>query len=151
MSRLGGSFWRRSSSVTSAGLVLLAAGAGALLGAATTPLLARLLGRQIVLTGGAVLSALPVILMAATRNGVLALILFALSAAGVMAWNVLTMSLRQTLIPPGLFGRVQGAYRTLVWGAIPLGPVAGGAIAAAVGSGGCSRRRARCYSAARSR
>jgi Na+/melibiose symporter-like transporter len=115
------------------GLVLLAAGAGALLGAATTPLLARRLGRPIVLTGGAVLSAVPVMLMAATRNGVLASILFGLSAAGVMAWNVLTMSLRQALIPHGLFGRVQGAYRTLVWGAIPLGAVAGGALAAAVG------------------
>jgi hypothetical protein len=50
-----------------------------------------------------------------------------------MVWNVLTMSLRQTLIPAELFGRVQGAYRTLVWGAIPLGAVTGGALAGAFG------------------
>jgi uncharacterized membrane protein YoaK (UPF0700 family) len=28
-----------------------------------------------------------------------------------------------------LFGRVQGAYRTVVWGAIPLGAVVGGVLA----------------------
>ena len=50
-------------------------------------------------------------------------------AAGVMFWNVLTMSLRQALIPPLLFGRVQGGYRTLVWGAIPLGALFGGVLA----------------------
>jgi MFS family permease len=43
------------------------------------------------------------------------------------------MSLRQALIPQQLFGRVQGAYRTLVWGSIPLGSLAGGVLADAVG------------------
>jgi hypothetical protein len=46
-----------------------------------------------------------------------------------MFWNVLTMSLRQALIPEELFGRVQGGYRTLVWGAIPLGALLGGLLA----------------------
>jgi hypothetical protein len=46
---------------------------------------------------------------------------------------VLTMSLRQALIPHELFGRVQGAYRTLVWGAIPLGSLLGGLLAGWVG------------------
>jgi len=55
------------------------------------------------------------------------------SSSGVMVWNVLTMSLRQALIPHELFGRVQGAYRTLVWGAIPLGSLTGGVVAHAAG------------------
>jgi len=46
-----------------------------------------------------------------------------------MVWNVLTMSLRQSLIPQHLFGRVQGAYRTVVWGAIPVGSLLGGGVA----------------------
>jgi hypothetical protein len=41
------------------------------------------------------------------------------------------MSLRQALIPEHLFGRVQGGYRTLVWGAIPVGALLGGVLAAA--------------------
>jgi MFS family permease len=43
------------------------------------------------------------------------------------------MSLRQALIPEAVFGRVQGAYRTLVWGGIALGSLAGGAVAHAIG------------------
>jgi MFS family permease len=71
--------------------------------------------------------------MALTRNGYVGAILFAITSAGVMTWNVITMSLRQALIPQEMFGRVQGAYRTLVWGAIPVGAIVGGALAGAIG------------------
>lgn len=49
--------------------------------------------------------------------------------AAVLLWDVITMSLRQALIPHELCGRVQGGYRTLVWGAIPVGAVLGGVLA----------------------
>jgi MFS family permease len=115
------------------GLVLLGAGAGGLIGGVTTPMLAKRLGRGPMLVGGAVLSALGMAAMGFTRDGYLGTVLFAMSAAGVMVLNVLTMSLRQALIPEQLFGRVQGAYRTLVWGAIPLGAIGGGLFADAFG------------------
>lgn len=115
------------------GVVLLGAGLGGLLGGVTTPRLAKRFGRGPMLTGGAILSALGMAAMGFTRNGFIGTTLFALSAAGVMVWNVLTMSLRQALIPEQLFGRVQGAYRTLVWGAIPLGALTGGVLANAIG------------------
>jgi MFS family permease len=115
------------------GFVLLTAGLGALIGGVATPPLARRFGRPIMLTSGAAFSAITMGLMGLTRHGVVAAVLFALSSSGVMVWNILTMSLRQALIPPELFGRVQGAYRTLVWGAIPLGAIVGGALASVVG------------------
>jgi Na+/melibiose symporter-like transporter len=115
------------------GLVVLAAGVGALLGGLVTPWLGRVLGRAWALTGGAALTAVTLGLMGFVRNGLVAGVLFAASAAGVMTWNVLTMSLRQSLIPERMFGRVQGAYRTVVWGAIPVGSLAGGAVAHALG------------------
>lgn len=115
------------------GLVLLGAGAGGLLGGVATPRLAKLLGRGPMLTGGAVVTALGMAAMGFTRQGYVGTTMFAISAAGVMVWNVLTMSLRQALIPEQLFGRVQGAYRTLVWGGIPVGALAGGALADAIG------------------
>jgi MFS family permease len=115
------------------GLVLLVAGIGGLAGGITTPALARRFGRGPMLTSGALVSALCMGAMGLTRNGYLGAALFGGSAAGVMVWNVLTMSLRQALIPQHLFGRVQGAYRTLVWGAIPLGALAGGLLADAIG------------------
>lgn len=115
------------------GYFLLAAGVGGLIGGLGTPILARHVRRGPLLTAGAVLSGAAIAAMAFTRNGFLGAILFALVAAGVMVWNVITMSLRQALIPEHLFGRVQGAYRTVVWGAIPVGSILGGLLADAIG------------------
>lgn len=115
------------------GLFLLLAGAGALAGSFATPPLTRRLGRAVMLTGGSVVAAAAIGSMAFTRNGYVAAGLFALASAAIMVWNVLTMSLRQVLIPSALFGRVQGAYRTLVWGGIPLGSVTGGLLAGWLG------------------
>lgn len=50
-------------------------------------------------------------------------------ALSIAVFNVLIMSLRQALIPGHMFGRVQGAYRTLVWGLIPIGALLGGVVA----------------------
>jgi predicted MFS family arabinose efflux permease len=115
------------------GLVLLGTGVGGLLGGVLTPALTRRLGRAAMLTGGAVVAAVAEGALSLTTSGVVATALGAVSAAGVMVWNVLTMSLRQSLIPEAVFGRVQGAYRTVVWGGIALGSVAGGAVAHAIG------------------
>ncbi len=48
----------------------------------------------------------------------------------VMLWNVITVSLRQTLIPDRLLGRVNSVYRFLGWGMMPIGAVLGGAVVA---------------------
>ena len=131
------------------GLILLGAGVGGLAGGVLTPRLARRFGRGPMLTGGAVVAALATGAMGLTSIAGVAATLFAVGAAGVMVWNVLTMSLRQSLIPHAIFGRVQGAYRTLVWGAIALGSLAGGAVAHLVGVpgvfvvSGCRAARAR--------
>jgi MFS family permease len=111
------------------GLLLAASGVGAIVGGLTAAPLARRIGRPATLVAGAVLSALTTGAVAFTSNGVVAGVLFAIGVAGVLFWNVLTMSLRQALIPEELFGRVQGGYRTLVWGGIPLGSLLGGVLA----------------------
>jgi MFS family permease len=113
------------------GLLLTAAGVGAVLGGLAAAPLAGRIGRTATLVAGSVLSALAIAGMGATRDAAVAGVLFAASTAGIMFWNVLTMSLRQALIPEALFGRVQGGYRTLVWGGIPLGTLAGGLLASA--------------------
>jgi MFS family permease len=118
---------------TGFGLLVLAAGIGAMLGGLATPSIARRVGRARALTGGAVFSAVMTGVLGWVANGIVAAVVSGLMAAGVMVWNVLTMSLRQSLIPQHLFGRVQGAYRTVVWGAIPLGSLAGGWVADAFG------------------
>lgn len=115
------------------GLLLVAGGFGGIVGGFATPPLARRFGRRIVLISGGVMDALGTAALSLTHNGFIAAGLFGLVSGGVMAWNVLTMSLRQALIPEELFGRVQGAYRTLVWGLIPLGSIVGGLLADQLG------------------
>jgi predicted MFS family arabinose efflux permease len=44
-------------------------------------------------------------------------------------WNVVTVSMRQQLIPHDLMGRVNSVYRLIAYGAIPLGAIAGGVLA----------------------
>ena len=44
-------------------------------------------------------------------------------ALGV-AWNVVTVSLRQAIVPDALLGRVNSAYRLLGWGTMPIGAAA---------------------------
>ncbi len=45
-------------------------------------------------------------------------------------WNVITVSLRQEVIPDGLLGRVNSVYRFFAWGSMPLGAFVGGVIIA---------------------
>jgi MFS family permease len=45
-------------------------------------------------------------------------------------WNVITVSLRQTVIPDRLLGRVNSVYRFFGWGAIPVGGLIGGVMVA---------------------
>ncbi|HST65517.1 MAG TPA: MFS transporter [Mycobacteriales bacterium] len=55
--------------------------------------------------------------------------LLALNGFLTTLWNVVTVSLRQALVPAGLLGRVTSVYRLLGWGLIPVGAVAGGLVA----------------------
>jgi hypothetical protein len=48
-----------------------------------------------------------------------------LSVAGVV-WNILTTSLRQSIVPDRLLGRVNSAHRFVAWGALPVGALLGG-------------------------
>lgn len=40
---------------------------------------------------------------------------------GGITWNIVSVSLRQRMVPDGLRGRVNSLYRLLAWGMIPLG------------------------------
>ncbi|PSL37840.1 transmembrane secretion effector [Labedella gwakjiensis] len=51
-----------------------------------------------------------------------------ISSAAVLVWNVHVMSLRQSVIPSRLLGRVHGSWRTVLWGTMPLGSLIGGAL-----------------------
>src|SRR5699024_9756563 len=51
-----------------------------------------------------------------------------LSGVATVLWNVITVSLRQRIIPDQLLGRVNSVYRFFGWGTISLGTLLGGVL-----------------------
>lgn len=52
--------------------------------------------------------------------------MFAVSMLFGTLWNVITVSLRQAIIPDHLLGRVNSVYRFFAWGMMPVGAALGG-------------------------
>jgi predicted MFS family arabinose efflux permease len=61
-------------------------------------------------------------------------VMFAIFSLLGILWNVITVSLRQTIIPAHLLGRVNSVYRFFAWGMMPLGAALGGAVVLVVDS-----------------
>ena len=57
-------------------------------------------------------------------------VMFAFFTFTAVLWNVITVSLRQTIIPDELLGRVNSVYRFFAWGMMPIGLFVGGLIVA---------------------
>ena len=58
----------------------------------------------------------------------LVIVLFGIESVFILTWNVITVSLRQTIIPAELLGRVNSVYRFFAWGMIPIGAALGGVL-----------------------
>ncbi len=50
-----------------------------------------------------------------------------------IVWNVVTVTLRQQLVPDQLFGRVNSVYKLLAMGTVPLGALLGGFLGRTLG------------------
>ncbi|HEY7261660.1 MAG TPA: MFS transporter [Trebonia sp.] len=51
----------------------------------------------------------------------------------VTMWNVVTVTMRQRIVPPELLGRVNSVYRMVGWGLMPVGALVGGFVADVAG------------------
>lgn len=76
------------------------------------------------LGGGAVVS----LVFAFTSHWPVVFVLSGLTTLLGTLWNVITVSLRQTVIPAHLLGRVNSVYRFFAWGMIPIGAALGGVL-----------------------
>jgi MFS family permease len=68
-----------------------------------------------------------------TRSPFLVGAIFALFGFHAMTWSVISVSLRQEIIPARLIGRVNSAYALFGFGSLSLGAIAGGVLAARYG------------------
>ncbi|HET6711543.1 MFS transporter, partial [Amycolatopsis sp.] len=116
------------------GFFAFVGGIGGLLGAGVAPRLVRATGRLPVVVGGIVCCGLGFGGMGLVRSPIAGAALFGLFAAAVVAVNVVLATARHTLVPGELLGRVLGVWRTVVWGAIPVGALLGGVLTDRLGS-----------------
>lgn len=108
------------------GLLTTALAVGSLAGLSLVEPLQQRLGRANLLSvsilGWAVLLLLP----AFTTNVVVIGAGWIVGGTIGIAWNVVTVSLRQRIVPDRLLGRVNASYRLLAWGTMPVGALLGG-------------------------
>ncbi|MGH3272223.1 MAG: MFS transporter [Trebonia sp.] len=115
------------------GLLWTAAAVGSVLGGLVNPAITRRLALLPSLTVAmAAFAALDVGIGLAPDFAVAAA-LMAGNGFFVTMWNVVTVTLRQRIVPAELLGRVNSVYRMLGWGLMPFGALAGGFIAHAAG------------------
>ncbi len=115
------------------GLLATAMAAGSVIGGLVAGRLAKRFGSGPLLLIGAFGTALGQLAVAPLSNAwVVALALAVTGFAGVV-WNVVTVSLRQSVIPDQLLGRVNSVYRFLGWGGMPIGALIGGLLASSNG------------------
>ena len=123
-------------SAAAIGLLFSCGGVAQLLG---TLLMARI-GRRLrvgtaLAVGSVMVGAAFLLVPAAPRSHPLPFFIAAISLESMFApvYNVTQISLRQTVTPARMLGRMTATMRFMIWGALPLGSLLGGALGATLG------------------
>lgn len=108
------------------GLLISSLVVGSVAGSLTGSAVSRLLGPGTTLLLSVVSGAALVLVIALTSNPYVVGAMFAVEGFVTVVWNVITVSMRQTIIPDRLLGRVNSVYRLFGWGSMPIGAALGG-------------------------
>lgn len=111
------------------GILMAVSAVGGLLGSLAGPRLARLFGDGRSFYVITISSALAEGVIGLTSNVIVVAVAMIAFGMGAMWWNVIAVSLRQSIVPDRLIGRVNSFYRLLAWGTMPLGAIVGGVLA----------------------
>ena len=112
------------------GALLTAGAAGGVLGSFAAAGLSRRIGQGTSLFISILVFAGTLLITGLTSSFWVVWSMFAISSFFVVLWNIITVSLRQSLIPDRMLGRANSVYRFLGWGMIPVGAFLGGVIVA---------------------
>ncbi len=115
------------------GLLLAASAVGSVVGGLVNPVLTRRLGLLASLIIGGAIDAVVFVGVGLAPDAIVAAVLLAGQGFSVTMWNIVTVTLRQRVVPSALLGRVNSVYRMLGWGLMPAGALAGGFVAHAAG------------------
>ena len=115
------------------GLLLSLLAVGGLVGTVLAPALLRWLGLRGLLVGVGLAQGVLLLGMGLSSSLAVAVLAMVLLGVSSMAWNVVTVSLRQRIVPARLLGRVTSSYRVIGLGAMSVGALLGGVLAGAYG------------------
>ncbi len=115
------------------GLLLTGFAGGGVLGNALASRLGRLVGTGTLLVAVALVTAAGWLMFGLSSNRWVAVTLLVAISTALSVFNVIGVSLRQGIVPDRLVGRVVAAYRTVGFGAIPVGALLGGVLARSLG------------------
>ena len=118
---------------TGYGLLLALMGVGAIVGGLLGDRIVARLGQTVCIYGSITTWIVTMLAVPLYPHAWFVAVAVTIEAMATTVWNVVTVSLRQQIIPPELFGRVNGVYRWVAWGTLPLGAIAGGQLAAGFG------------------
>ncbi len=123
--------------------ILGAAGAiGGVLGSILAPRISKTIGSGTSLYLTFVAAIVTTAIIGFSSSWIVVFVNFGIFSFFGVLWNVITVSLRQTIIPDHLLGRVNSVYRFFAWGMMPIGLAAGGLLVSGVELAGGSRELA---------
>jgi MFS family permease len=121
-------------SATAIGFIFAVGSGGYLVGALVTSRISARLGVGPTIVLGAAMGAATLLVPLAPESSPIPFLIAAqaITSLGLPIYNVTQVSFRQAITPERLQGRMNSVMRFVVWGVIPLGSLAGGALATAI-------------------
>jgi predicted MFS family arabinose efflux permease len=115
------------------GILLAVMALGAAVGGLAGDRVVTRVGRRQALLGALAVWALTQLSIGLFPSTVVVTVAVIIESIAATIWNVVSVSLRQQVIPDELLGRVNSIYRWVGWGTIPLGALTGGYLARSFG------------------
>jgi len=120
-------------------ILMMAGAAGGVLGSVLAPKISEKLGSGTSLYFTLIVGSVATLVIGLSSYWVMAWVMFFFFSFTAVLWNVITVSLRQTIIPDHLLGRVNSVYRFFAWGMMPIGLAIGGLIVNGAEASGLDR------------
>lgn len=109
----------------------MAAAVGGIIGGLLAPKISEVLGSGPSLWLAMILAPIGSAVIGFTSTWQVVWIVTVFQTISAILWNTITVSLRQSIIPSYLLGRVNSVYRFFAWGSIPIGMFLGGGLVTA--------------------
>jgi MFS family permease len=115
------------------GILLTSFAIGSLLGSLVAAPLEARFGRVPMLFASVLIIAIGFAVPAFTTDAIVIGAAYLVSGLFIVVWNIITVSLRQRIVPDRLLGRVNAGYRLFAWGTQPIGALLGGIVGELLG------------------